>query len=222
MTDSIAAEPSVGADFVKPRLRGVFHQYAFFLSLACAIVLIAKSASGISRFAAALYAATVCGLFGISALYHRGSWSPAKRRIMRRLDHSMIFLLIAGTYTPFALLILSGPVATVVLVIVWAGAVAGIVMKVLWIDAPRWAGAGIYVALGWVSIAAIPQLVQRLGPVAAALLFCGGALYTVGAIIYARRRPDPNPKTFGYHEIFHLFVIAAAAFHYCVVAFFVL
>ena len=162
-------------------------------------------------------------LFGTSALYHRIDWgSVAARRWMRRLDHSAIFLLIAGTYTPFALLALDGPLATVILVVVWAGALSGIVMKLVWIDAPKPVVAIAYVMLGWVAVAAFPDLIEELGVTGVGLIVAGGALYTTGAVVYALKRPDPAPTVFGYHEIFHLLVIVAAALQYAAVAFYVL
>jgi hemolysin III len=208
---------------VKPRLRGVSHQWAFFVSLVTGGVLVATAPEGRARVAAAVYAASVAGLFGASALYHRITWaSVAARRWMRRLDHSMIFVLIAGTYTPIALLALSGPLATAILIAVWAGAAAGAVMKLVWIDAPKWVVALTYVLLGWVAVAAFPQLYDALGLTAFLMVLGGGLLYTAGAVVYARRRPDPVPAVFGYHEVFHVLVIVAAALQYAVVAFFVL
>ena len=208
---------------VKPRLRGVSHQWAFFVSLATGIALVLAAPSGRATLAAAIYAVSVAGLFGASALYHRVNWSSAgARRWMRRLDHSMIFFLIAGTYTPFALLALDGTLATVILVAVWTGAIAGMVMKLVWIDAPKWLVALTYVLLGWVAAAAFPQMLSGLGVTATMLVAAGGLLYTVGAVIYATKRPDPVPAVFGYHEIFHALVIAAAALQFAVVAFYVL
>lgn len=206
----------------KPRFRGVFHQYAFFASLITGVVLVLVAPTRKATAAAAIYAVSVSGLFGASALYHRISWRPATRRWMRRLDHSMIFVLIAGTYTPFGLLILHGTLANVVLAVVWGGALAGVVLKLAWVDAPKWLMSGIYLALGWVGAAAMPQLAARAGVGAVALLAAGGVLYSAGAIIYALRRPDPRPKVFGYHEIFHVLVIAAAAAHYAAIARYVL
>jgi hemolysin III len=207
----------------KPRLRGVSHQWAFFVSLLTGAALVATAPGGRATLAAAIYAVSVAGLFGASALYHRITWaSAAARRWMRRLDHSMIFVLIAGTYTPFALLALHGPLATAILVSVWAGAAAGVLMKLVWIDAPKWLVAATYVILGWVAVAAFPQLASSLGITAMAMVAAGGVLYTAGAVIYALRRPDPVPAVFGYHEVFHVLVILAAALQYAVVAFFVL
>ena len=202
----------------RPRFRGVSHQYAFFASLITGAVLVLVAPTRKATTAAAIYAASVSGLFGASALYHRVMWRPATRRWMRRLDHSMIFVLIAGTYTPFALLVLHGVLSNVVLGIVWGGALAGMVLKLLWVDAPKWLMAGIYLALGWVGVATVPQMLSRAGVGAVTLLFVGGALYSAGAIVYALRRPDPRPASFGYHEIFHVLVIAAAAVHYAAIA----
>jgi hemolysin III len=207
----------------KPRLRGVSHQWAFFVSLVLGLALVLAAPAGTARLASAIYAVSVAALFGTSALYHRITWaSSAARRWMRRLDHSMIFVLIAGTYTPFAVLVLHGTLSTVILVVVWAGAAGGIVLKLLWIDAPKWLVAVIYVALGWVAVAAFPDLVKELGVTGTAMVAAGGVLYTAGAVVYALRRPDPAPTVFGYHEIFHALVIAAAALQYAVVAFFVI
>lgn len=204
--------------FAKPRLRGVSHQYAFFLAaaLGAALVLLAEGAR--ARVGASVYATGVCGLFGVSALYHRRSWSPAAARWMRRADHSMIFCFIAASYTPFALLVLHGTLAVVLLVVVWSGAVAGIILKFVWLDAPDWLGALLYVLLGWTAVIVGPGLYGALGPVRMGLLALGGVLYTVGAVVYARQRPDPVPTVFGYHELFHLLVIAAAAAHFAVIA----
>ncbi len=206
----------------KPRLRGVTHEWAFFISLPLGLGLVLSAPSGRAALAAGIYALSVALLFGASALYHRISWaSEAARRWMRRVDHSMIFVLIAGTYTPFALLALDGTLATAILIAVWVGAGAGIVMSLLWPDAPKWLLAVVYVALGWVAIAAFPAMLDRLGITAMAMVAAGGALYTAGAVIYATRRPNPSPTVFGYHEIFHALVIGAAALQYAVVAFYV-
>ena len=208
---------------VKPRLRGVSHQWAFFAFLALGAALVVTAPSGRATVAAAIYAASVVGLFGTSALYHRVTWaSAAVRRWMRRLDHSMIFVLIAGSYTPFALLVLHGTLATVILVTVWAGAGAGVILKLAWIDAPKWLIALSYVLLGWVAVAVFPQLASGLGITATALVVAAGVLYTLGAVVYARTRPDPVPEVFGYHEVFHALVILAAGLQYAVVAFYVL
>jgi hemolysin III len=207
----------------KPRLRGVSHQWAFFVSLVLGLALVIAAPAGQPRLAATIYAVSVAGLFGTSALYHRITWASLKARAwMRRLDHSMIFVLIAGTYTPFALLVLDGALAKAILITVWAGAVGGIVLKLAWVNAPKTLMAIIYVALGWVAIAAFPDLVSQLGVTGASLVAAGGLLYTAGAVVYAFRRPDPVPLVFGYHEVFHALVIAAAALQYAVIAFFVI
>jgi hemolysin III len=207
---------------LKPRLRGVSHQYAFFISLACGVALILAASGGRARMAAAIYAAAVSALLGTSALYHRVTWRPRARRWMRRLDHSMIFVLIAGTYTPVALLALRGTLATAILIVVWAGALGGVVFKLAWLDAPKWLFALVYVALGWVSLAIIGQLPTAIGWLGVAGLAAGGLLYTAGAIVYASGRPNPAPRVFGYHEVFHALVLAAAGLHYAVIAFAVL
>jgi len=208
---------------VKPKLRGVTHEWAFFLSLGFGVALIVLAETPKATLAVAIYAVSLSALFGTSALYHRVNWSrPNVRRWMRRLDHSMIFFLIAGTYTPFALLVLNGTLATAILVVVWAGAVAGAIVEMIWIDHPKWASALIYLALGWVAVATFPALWSSLGAAGSMLVIAGGLLYTAGAVVYAIQRPDPSPATFGYHEIFHLFVIAAAIAHFAAVAFFAL
>jgi hemolysin III len=208
---------------VKPRLRGVFHQWAFFVSVVAGAVLVSIAPAGRATLATAIYAVTVAGLFGVSAVYHRVDWtSESARRWMRRLDHSMIFCLIAGTYTPFALLVLDGGLATAILIGVWGGALAGIVLNLVWIDSPKWVTAIVYITLGWVAIVTLPDLASELGAAAIALIGAGGVLYTAGAVIYALRRPNPVPAVFGYHEIFHLLVIVAAALQFAVIAFYVI
>jgi hemolysin III len=216
-------EVAGGIPLPKPRLRGVLHKWAFFASLALGITLVILAPGGRGTLAAAIYAASVAALFGVSALYHRIDWQTAvARKRMRRLDHTMIFVLIAGSYTPFALLVLHGTLATAILIAVWAGAVGGALMKLLWIDAPGWLIALIYVLLGWVMVAAFPGMLDALGVAPTALVAAGGVLYTLGAGVYAFHRPDPVPAVFGYHEVFHALVIAAAALQYAVIAFFVL
>lgn len=203
---------------VKPRLRGVSHQYAFLVALAAGAALVVLARGGEARVVAGVYALSLSAMFGASALYHRIDWSPRPAAWLRRLDHSMIFVLVAGTYTPFAVLVLAPALGWTVLAVVWGGALVGIVISLLWIDAPRWLTALLYVALGWVSIVVMPQLWDRAGVLAVALMATGGLLYTAGAVVYARRRPDPAPRVFGYHEVFHVLVIAAAAVHFAAVA----
>jgi hemolysin III len=210
------------APAVKPRLRGVSHQYAFFVSVGCGVGLILAASGGRARLAATVYAVAVSALLGTSALYHRITWRPKARRWMRRLDHSMIFVLIAGTYTPVALLALKGTLANTILIVLWAGALGGVVFKLLWIDAPKWLLAAVYVLLGCVSAAVLGELPAAIGWLGVAGIATGGLLYTVGAVVYASGRPNPWPRVFGYHEVFHALVIAAAGLHYAVIAFAVL
>jgi hemolysin III len=208
---------------VKPKLRGVSHEWAFFLSLGFGAALIILAETPRATLAVAVYAISLSALFGTSALYHRVNWSrPQVRQWMRRLDHSMIFFLIAGTYTPFALLVLEGTLAMTILAVVWVGAVAGAIVEMIWIDHPKWASALIYLSLGWVAVATFPQLWSEMGPAGTILVAIGGLLYTAGAVVYAVQRPNPNPAIFGYHEVFHLFVIAAAMVQYAAIAFFAL
>ena len=215
-----AVEPPLG---LKPRLRGVSHQWAFFVSLVLGAVLVLSAPSERAAWAAGVYATCVALLFGTSALYHRITWRSVSARMwMRRLDHSAIFLLIAGSYTPFALLVIDGTLADVILAVVWIGAIGGVILNLLWVSAPRWLTALIYVLLGWVAVAAVPDLVSELGLTATFMVGLGGVLYTVGAVVYALKRPDPVPTVFGYHEVFHALVIVAAAVQYAVIAFWVL
>lgn len=202
---------------VKPKLRGVSHEVAFFVFIVLGIILISTASTELHRFAVTVYAVCVTGMFGVSALFHRHTWTPTARRRMRRADHSMIFMAVAGTYTPIALFVLAGTARSVILWMVWAGALGGISMKLLWIDAPKWLTAVIYVALGWAAVGVLPQLLHNGGVAAFVLLISGGLLYTLGAIVYATKKPDPVPTVFGYHEVFHALVIAAALCHFVVV-----
>jgi hemolysin III len=206
----------------RPRLRGVFHQYAFYAAVVAGLALVLVADSLRAQLAMLVYAVALASMFGVSALYHRVTWRSARIRVwMRRLDHSTILLLIAGTYTPFALLAFDGWVADAVLVTVWAGAAAGLVLNLAWVDAPKWLTTVVFVALGWVGVIAVPELVD-VGVAPTVLVFVGGALYTLGALAYATRRPDPVPLVFGYHEIFHVLVVLAAAAHFVAIAGFVL
>ena len=208
---------------VKPKLRGVSHEWAFFVSLVCGAALIFFAKTPKATLAVAIYAVSLSALLGTSALYHRVNWKrPDVRQWMRRLDHSMIFFLIAGTYTPFALLVLDGALATAILVVVWTGAIVGAIVEVVWINHPKWASVLLYMSLGWVAVITFPALWSSLGVGGSMLVVAGGVLYTAGAVVYATQRPNPNPAIFGYHEVFHLFVIAAAIAHFSAVAFFAL
>jgi hemolysin III len=206
----------------KPLLRGVLHQVAFLVSLVVGTLLIVGADGDSRHVAAAVFAGSVAACFGASALYHRVTWTPPRRRWMRRVDHAGIYLLIAGTYTPICLLVLDGTWRIVVLAIVYAGAAAAVVLKFAWVDAPKSLAAVLGIALGWVGVVILPQLATRLDPAAVALLGVGGLAYTAGAIIYARRRPNPSPTVFGYHEVFHALTIAAVACQYVAIAFFVI
>jgi hemolysin III len=206
----------------KPRLRGVWHQWAAILSLplGAALVLVAEGAR--AQIAVAIYAISLVLLFGVSATYHRVNWRSMKARLwMRRLDHSMIFLLIAGTYTPIDVIALHGTLALTILIAVWGLALLGIVLNLVWAHAPKWLMTAFYLALGWIATAALPQLDGAIGITALSLLLAGGACYSVGAIIYATKRPDPAPTVFGYHELFHVLTIVAAALQYAVIAFWI-
>ena len=207
----------ISADVLIPRLRGVSHAFAFVLSIVAAIVVVVIAPAGRATVAAAIYGAGLIALFGGSAVYHRWPGPERFKPILQRIDHSTIFFFIAASYTPIALLVLHGPLVWVILGMAWAGAAAGIGFSLGWIEAPRAVTAASYLALGWVAVIAIPQLVGELGVPPLVLLGTGAGLYTAGAIIYARRRPDPWPRTFGFHEIFHALVIAAAAAHYIAV-----
>lgn len=208
---------------VKPRFRGVSHEWAFFASLGLGLSLIVIADTPRKLFAAAIYAVSLSALFGVSALYHRIDWKTTRTRMMmRRLDHSMIFLLIAGTVTPFALLTISGTLATAILIAVWTGAVIGIAIELLWIGSPKWVSVVIYLVVGWIGAIAFPAIVGSAGIGAGLLIATGGILYTVGAVVYATKRPDPVPAKFGYHEVFHLLVIGAAGAHFAAVVLFAL
>ena len=203
---------------VLPTLRGRLHQHAIWFSVAAAAILIAFAPAGAARTTAAIYGVGLNALFIASALYHR--WPPTSRwkPILRRIDHSVIFLFIAASYTPIAVLVLEPPNSTVVLVSVWGGALVGIAFTVAWIDAPRLVVALSYIAVGWVIVIALPEVLDEIGAAPALLFLGGGLLYSAGAVVYARKRPDPWPRVFGFHELFHALVIAAAALHFAAMA----
>jgi hemolysin III len=206
----------------RPRLRGWLHLGAVPVAVTLGVVLVATAPGGRGAVAATVYALAVVGVLATSSLYHRGRWRPAVRAWWRRLDRSMIFVLIAGTYTPLCLLVLGGRLGTALLVAVWVGAALGVAVELSPWTTPRWLSVGSYLALGWIAVIAAPQLVDGLGVPASLLALLGGLLYTAGAIVYALRRPDPVPSVFGYHELFHGFTLAAAGAHYAVIAFWVL
>jgi hemolysin III len=198
-------------------MRGRLHQIAFFASLPAGIALVALAGGVEARIAAAVFAVTLTGLFGVSMAYHRGRWSDRARLVMKHLDHSMIFVFIAGSYTPVTLLAMRPGWGITLLALAWTGAAAGVVVTVLRLE--RWHALGytMYLVLGWLAVVATPQLIQTLSRPELALLVAGGVLYTVGAIVLARKRPDPNPRVFGYHEVWHSFVVGASACHFTLV-----
>jgi hemolysin III len=199
----------------RPRLRGLVHQYAFFAAVAAGITLVALAEGARARLACAIYAAALAAMFGASAVYHRVSWRSLRARAWaRRLDHSTIFLFIAGTYTPFALLAFTGLVPAIVLACVWGGAALGVALNVSWIDAPRWVTTPVYLLVGWVGVIAAPQVFTELDVASAVLVVIGGVLYSLGALVYATQWPDPFPAVFGFHEVFHVLVVAASTAHY--------
>jgi hemolysin III len=198
------------------------HLYAFFVSVGVGAALVAAQHPLRQQLAAVVFAVTTAAMFGTSALYNRVTWSPRWRQRMRRLDHTTIFLLIAGSYTAVALLVLYGTWRIAVLAVVWSGVLAAVAVSVVLPEAPKWVAASIGVALGWVGVIAFPKLLDRVGPWGMTLALVSGVLYTAGALVYARRRPDPFPAVFGYHELFHALVIAAVACQYVCVAFFML
>lgn len=203
-------------------MRGWLHAYAFFVAVVCGIVLcsIAAARSGWSPLISTLiYSLTVCGLFGTSGLYHRRVWSERGFQVMRRMDHSMIFVFIAGTYTPFCVLLLEPRPATIMLALVWGGALGGVALKLIWPHAPRWVSAPLYLALGWVAVAMLPDILHAGGVTALVLLIVGGAIYSIGAVSYALRRPNPWPTVFGHHEFFHACTLVAAICHHIAIYF---
>jgi hemolysin III len=208
------------ASLERPRLRGVLHQAGFVVALLVGAVFLG-TVDGRRLAAAAAFATSASFMLGASALYHRVTWGPRAREWMRRLDHAGIYLLIAGTYTPVGLLSLHGALQRVVLAVVWSGAGAAILVKLCWVRSPKWLSALFGIALGWVGVAVLPQLARSAGLAAVTLLAAGGLAYTVGAIVYARRKPDFAPSVFGYHELFHALTLVALTCQYVAIAFFV-
>ena len=205
----------------RPSLRGVTHLAAFTLSLPIGLALSLAAPTSIAREAAVAFAVSVAAMFGVSSLFHRVHWQPVAKSRMAVLDHSMIYALIAGTYTPIALLVLRPGWRAPVLAAVWTAAAAATAVKLRWRTAPTWVAAGLCVAIGWSAVVVLPQIVDRIGIVGASLMVAGGAAYTAGALVYVRRRPDPFPRTFGYHEVFHVLVVVAVACQYAAISFFV-
>ena len=205
----------------RPRFRGLVHLGAFTVSLPLGVALSLAAPTALARTAAVAFPASVAAMFGVSSLFHRVHWEPVAKSRMAVLDHSMIYSLIAGTYTPFALLVLRSGWRAPVLAAVWTAAAAGIVAKLRWRTAPTWVAAGICIAIGWSAVIVLPQIVERIGLAGASLVVVGGAAYTTGAVVYVRRRPDPFPHTFGYHEVFHTLVVVAVLCQYAAISFFV-
>ncbi|MER7786403.1 MULTISPECIES: PAQR family membrane homeostasis protein TrhA [Streptomyces] len=205
------------AAVLKPRMRGWLHAGVFPLALAGGIVLITLARSAAAVAALSVYALSACLLFGTSALYHRGTWGPRGEAVLRRLDHANIFLIIAGTYTPLAVLLLPAGQQKVLLSLVWGGAAAGVAFRVFWINAPRWLYTVCYIALGWAAVFYLPDFAHTGGTAVVALVVAGGLLYTAGATVYGLKRPDPWPRWFGFHEVFHTLTIAAFASHYAAI-----
>ena len=201
----------------KPIWRGRIHQVAFFLSIPAGITLVVLADGWLATLATAIYAVSLTAVFGASAAYHRGNWSPKALRRMKRLDHSMIFILIAGSYTPIALLVLNQPWNVAILSMAWVGATIGVTLKLAHIDGFRILTSTLYIVLGWIAIIAFPQMVKGMDPLELVLAVAGGLLYTAGAIVFATHRPDPKPTVFGYHEVWHSFMTAAAACHFAMI-----
>ena len=208
MTGASAFDPA------RPRLRGWLHAGMFPLVIVAGVVLVASAASLRGRLACAVFVLSACALFGVSALYHRGNWAPRANAILRRMDHANIFLIIAGSYTPLSILLLPADTARLLLACVWAGALAGVAFRVFWIGAPRWLYTPCYLLLGWAALFFLPDFGRSGGPAIVALIIAGGVCYSVGGVIYALKRPNPSPRWFGFHEIFHALTIAGFGCHY--------
>jgi hemolysin III len=214
----MTAETPTAESPTKPRLRGWLHAGALPAALIAGFALVALGPTPQARLAAAIYAITSGLLFGVSATYHRGTLSPRLTDLLRRLDHANIYLIIAGTHTPFALLALDGSARVAVLAVVWTGAIGGVVFRVLWLGAPRLLYTALYVGLGWTAAFVLPQLLHTAGVAAVLLVVAGGVLYSAGGVVYGLRRPDPSPRWFGYHEVFHAFTLGAYALQYIAVS----
>jgi len=214
----VALAVPAGPAAIKPRLRGWLHLGTAPLALAGAIVLVSLSRGAAEIASSSIYAISAVLLFTVSAIYHRGRWSPRVLATLKRFDHANIFLIIAGTYTPFAVLLLEGGARTALLSIVWTGAALGVGFRVFWVGAPRWLYVPAYLALGWVAVAYLPQFTTTGGVAVLVLLAAGGLLYTVGGIVYGTKRPNPSPAWFGFHEVFHSLTIVAFVLQYVAVS----
>ncbi|MBO0901624.1 hemolysin III family protein [Cellulomonas sp. zg-ZUI222] len=216
--DAVGDAVEAAVEAVKPRLRGMIHAGVAPIALVASIALVALSPTSAARWSTAVFGVTAVLLFGTSAVYHRGTWSPRTAALLRRLDHTNIFLIIAGTYTPLAVLLLPPATARSLLLIVWSGAVVGMLARIFWLGAPRWVYVPIYLALGWVAVGYFPQFWQTGGATVVGFIAVGGLAYTVGAIIYGMKRPNPSPRWFGFHEIFHALTVVGYGCHFVAVA----
>jgi len=207
---------------VRPRLRGISHQAAFAVAVPAAVAVALTTDGSVARVAGTAFAASVAAMFGVSSLFHRGSWTPAAARRLGRLDHAMIYALIAGTYAPIGLLVVHRGWRMPVLATVWGGAALAVAAKLAWSRAPTWLAPLVGIALGWTAVIVLPQIVGAIGLAGAALLVTGGVVYSLGALVYVRQRPSPAPATFGYHELFHALVIVAVICQYSTIVFYVL
>jgi hemolysin III len=218
VTPVVAGQAQIPGQAQVPRLRGALHAVAFPLAVIAGGVLIAGAPTPLARVAAAMYAVTSALLFGVSAAYHRGRFPARARDLLHRLDHADIYLIIAGTYTPLALLALHGDTWVAVLAVVWAGAAAGAAFRVAWLRAPRWLYTSLYVILGWTAVFVLPQLLAGAGATALVLVLAGGIAYSLGGLVYGLRRPDPSPRWFGFHEVFHACTVAAYIAQYVAIS----
>jgi hemolysin III len=207
---------------VRPQFRGISHQIAFFAAIPSAAAVVVTANSSVARAAGGAFALSVVAMFGVSSIFHRGSWTPKAARRLGRLDHAMIYALIAGTYAPIGLLVLHRGWRLPILAAIWGGACLAVVVEFAWVRAPKWLAPAIGIALGWTAVIVLPQIVGGIGAAGSALLLAGGLAYSAGAVVYVRQRPDPAPATFGYHEIFHALVVIAVICQYSTIAFFVL
>ncbi|NNN16142.1 MAG: hemolysin III family protein [Acidimicrobiaceae bacterium] len=210
---------TVAQTAVKPKFRGRLHQVGFFVSIPMGFAIVIAAPTAKAKIAVAIYSVCISLMLGTSALFHVHNWTPEARRVMRRMDHAMIFAAVAGTYTPIAVLALHGTTQTLILWLVWVGGVLGAIQQLVWIDAPKWATAVVYLAIGWVAVAAVHEIYTSSGPWALGLIILGGILYSMGAVVYALRKPNPKPQIFGYHEVFHALVLAALISHYIAICF---
>ena len=222
VTEDTGKMPAAPQAPAKPRLRGVFHEVAFFVSLVTGVALVTAAPTLGSALVVGVYALSISLLFGVSAVFHRHSFGPVGRRRMRRVDHSTIFIAIAGSYTAVAAIALSGWARIAVLCIAWGGSLVGITVRQVWLDAPKWVVALPYVVVGWAAVWVLPQLWRALGPTGFTLLLAGGLAYSAGAVVYAVKRPNPVPGVLGYHEVFHACTVVGAGLQFVVIAGFVL